>query len=87
MIKGVSKHFPHYAGLFGIFALAIFGFIFFSYDKAFQYALTFAVVISYIIWGIVHHWIHKDLTVAVVIEYVAVGVLGLVVMLGLVSST
>ena len=87
MIKSISKHFPHYVGLIGIIALAIFGFIFFSYDKSFQYALALAVVVSYIVWGIVHHWIHKDLSVAVVIEYLAIGALGLVVMLGLISST
>ena len=62
MIKSTSKHLPHYAGLFGIFIVTILGFAAFGYDKAFQYALAFAVVVSYIVWGIVHHWIHKDLT-------------------------
>lgn len=87
MIKSTTKHIQHYAGLFGIFIFAILGFAVFSYDQAFQYALAFAVVVAYIVWGIVHHWLHKDLTASVVIEYVAIGILGLVVILGLISST
>lgn len=78
------KHIPHYISLIAIFAVGIIGFYFFSYDKLFQIGISLAVSIAYVTWGIMHHMIHKDISLAVVLEYVAVGVLGLVIVLSLI---
>lgn len=72
----MRRHFSHYVALFGIFGLAIFGFLNFPTDKAFGAALVIATAASYVSWGIVHHWAHRDLYPEVFLEYLAIAVLG-----------
>ncbi len=60
------------------------GFLVFSYERAFQMAVAIGLALAYVAWGIIHHAIHRDLHLSVVIEYVVVASLGLVVMLSLI---
>jgi hypothetical protein len=83
-MKGISKHLPHYFVLFGLLAAGILAFLLFSYDKGFQMIVATAVALSYVAWGIVHHSIHRDLYLSVVIEYLAVASLGLVIVFSLI---
>ncbi len=83
-MKQLAKHLPHYLSLAGIFVVGILGFIIFTYDKGFQIAILAALAISYVVWGVVHHHIHKDLYLAVVLEYLAVAILGFVIVFSLV---
>lgn len=80
----MKGHLPHYISLYGIFIAAFLAFSFFSYDKFFLTGVTLAVAISYISWGVIHHLVHKDLTFAVMFEYVAVSVLGTIIILSLI---
>lgn len=77
------RSFPHYVVLVGLLAATIIGFVVFSYDRAFQIALTIALAVSYVSWGIVHHWFHEDLYLEVVIEYVVIAVLGSILIISL----
>ena len=86
-MKKYAKHFPHYLSLVGLFAVGLIGFLLFSYDRNFQIAITIAIAISYVVWGLVHHHIHKDLHLSVVVEYIVVAALGLVIVFSLVFST
>lgn len=72
----MRRHFSHYVVLFGIFGLAIFGFLNFPADKAFGASLVIATAASYVAWGTVHHWAHRDLYPEVFLEYLAIAVLG-----------
>lgn len=83
-MKNFAKHLPHYFALIGLMAVGVAGFSLFSYDRGFQTALIIAMAFGYFAWGIVHHLIHKDLYFAVVMEYLAVSILGLVVVLSLI---
>jgi cobalamin synthase len=83
MFKQISRHFPHYFPLIGIFLAGIAGFIFFSYDRVFQMLVGICIAVSYVVWGLIHHFLHRDLYLAVVIEYIAVAILGLVVVFSL----
>ncbi|QLG69606.1 MAG: hypothetical protein CH104c_0374 [Candidatus Woesebacteria bacterium] len=85
-MKQKLKHLPHYLGLLGILFLTVLGFWFFSYDRLFQAAVFVSAALSYIVWGVIHHKIHNDLYLQVVIEYVAVALLGLVVVFSLLFS-
>ncbi|MFC1710322.1 hypothetical protein ACFL0F_01505 [Patescibacteria group bacterium] len=87
MMKKHAKQIPHYLGLMGIFAVGLIGFLLFSYDRTFQIAIVIALAVSYVIWGIVHHHIHKDLHLSVIVEYIVVAALGLVIVFSLVFST
>lgn len=77
-MKKLTHHIRHYTPLIGILVAAFCGFWAFQFDRLFQMALLIAVGISYVAWGIIHHYIHKDLTLEIVLEYVAIAVLGIV---------
>lgn len=83
-MKKYLKHLPHYISLIGILFVAFLAFLFFSYDKFFLVGVTIAVASAYLSWGIIHHLIHKDLSFSVALEYFAVSVLGVVIVLSLI---
>lgn len=83
-MKHIAKQLPHYLSLIGVFIAGIIGIYLFSYDKFFQMAIVIAVAASYVTWGIVHHWIHKDLYLSIVIEYLVVAVLGVILVFSLI---
>lgn len=83
-MQNLLKHLPHYISLIGILTAGLIGFYTFSYDRFFQVGIVIALSLSYISWGIIHHTIHKDICLTIVLEYVAVAVLGTVLVLGLI---
>lgn len=83
-MKHFLKHLGHYTVLFGILLAGFAGLILFSYDKAFQVATASALVLSYAVWGIAHHYLDKDLYLETVIEYAVVAVLGFVIIFSLI---
>lgn len=87
MIKTFFRHLPHYLTLFGILFAGLLGIFIFSYDRVFQVAISIAVAVSYVAWGVVHHIIHKDFHLAIVVEYLLVASLGLVVVFSLIFRT
>lgn len=87
IMKRITKHFSHYFPLIGILSAGLLGIYLFSYDRVFQVAISISVAVSYVVWGIVHHFIHKDLYLEVVVEYFAIAALGLVVVLSMILNT
>ena len=83
-MKHFAKHLSHYLVLFGILLAGFAGLILFSYDKNFQFAVALATGTSYVFWGMIHHYIHKDLHLEVIVEYAAVALLGLVILFSLI---
>lgn len=83
-MKNFARHLPHYLSLIGILAVGTAGFVIFSYDKVFQMGILLAVAAGYLAWGIVHHAIHRDLNLSVVIEYFVIAILGFVVVFSLI---
>ena len=82
-MQKVTKHFYHYLPLIGVLGAGLAGFWLFSYDRNFQAAIAVATALGYFSWGMVHHHIHKNLHLEVVLEYLAISVLGIVIMLAL----
>lgn len=78
-MKHRLKHLPHYLSLLGIIAATIVGYVAFSYDKDFQLAVITASCVSYFVWGLVHHYLHRDLSLQVVLEYLVMATLGFVI--------
>ena len=78
------KHISHYVSLIAIFIAGLVGFYVFSYDKYFQIAIASALSVSYGSWGVIHHGAHKDICWSIILEYVAVSVLGLIMVLTLI---
>lgn len=84
-MESLKKHLPHYISLFAIFGAGLIGFYVFSYDRGFQMAVAIALGLSYISWGIIHHAIHKDICLSIIMEYVAISILGVVLILSLIT--
>lgn len=83
-MKRIAKNLPHYLSLAGILIAGVVGFMVFSYERAFLIAVAIGLALAYVAWGVIHHSIHRDLYLSVVIEYIVVASLGLVVMLSLI---
>ena len=65
--------------------MGAYGFIFFNYDKALQIAIAIGMAGAYVTWGIVHHYLHRDLHASVVLEYALIASLGLIITLSILS--
>lgn len=83
-MRRFTYHLKHYLPLLGILLAGVIGFAIFSYDKSFQIVVLVAVAMGYVAWGLVHHYIHKDLYPEVIFEYVIMAFLGLVLILSVV---
>ena len=86
-MKSITKHLSHYMALFGILLAGFAGLILFSYDKNFQVAVALALSLSYVAWGLAHHYLHKDLHLETFIEYLVVAALGFVIIFSLLLRT
>lgn len=78
------KHLPHYILLFGILLAGFAGLILFSYDRNFQIVVAISTAIAYVAWGVVHHFLHRDLHIETFVEYVAIALLGLIIIFSLI---
>lgn len=87
MIESMSRHLPHYISLVGILVAGILGFYFFQYDRYFQTAIVTALAVSYVSWGVIHHAVHKDICLSIIIEYLSISILGLIIALTLIYRT
>jgi len=86
-MRDLTRHLSHYMALFGILLAGFAGLIIFSYDKNFQIGVALALSASYVAWGVTHHYLHKDLHIETFFEYLAVAVLGFVIIFSLVLRT
>ena len=80
MIAKVKTHKIYYLLLAGMQAMGFILVLFARGDK--QLELTYIVLSTffYLIWALVHHYIHHDLHTKVVIEYTLMSALGIAVM-------
>jgi hypothetical protein len=78
-MKNIGGHIQHYLPLIGIIFASVVGFAIFSYDRLFQMMIVIGASFAYIAWGIVHHHIHHDLHLSVIVEYVTIAALGVTV--------
>ena len=83
-MRNFAKHTSHYLPLLGILLLGVLAFALFSYDRGFQIAVSIAVALAYVAWGVRHHHLHRDLHLSVFIEYLIVASLGLVIVFSLI---
>lgn len=77
----IQKHLGYYISVLGIFFLGIVGVAQLSYDRWLQASVVFIITIFYVILGALHHMLHHDLSVKIMVEYVLIGVMGAVVVL------
>jgi hypothetical protein len=83
-MRNIIRHLPHYTSLVAILLAGTILFIIFSYSSYLEAAIAISLALSYVTWGIIHHYLHHDLHFSVFVEYVAVAALGLVIIFSLI---
>lgn len=86
-IRSISRDTAHYFPLLLMLTIGGILLIFFSYNVSYQAVTAGIVAFLYVIWGVVHHFLHKDLDAVVIIEYVLVASLGLLIIYSMLFNT
>lgn len=77
----IAQQIPYYIPILAIFVLAFLGFTLFPFDRRFQIAVLVAAGAAHVVWGIVYHYIHKDLTFTLILEYIVIATFGVAAVL------
>lgn len=77
MIKKIKTHLPYYTvflliGVLGFWLLALN-----AHDPQGRMVVIVLLAFFYIIWGLLHHYVHHDISTKIVLEYVLIGALGI----------
>lgn len=72
--KDFVRHPLHYFSLLCMFVLGLWGLFWFNYNPTLQVLIVVSLGVSYVVWGIIHHWEHRDLHLKIVFEYVLMAV-------------
>ena len=74
----------HYSVLVVMMNVAVGAFLFFNFNQTYQLMILLATGISYILWGIIHHFLQDDLHLKVAAEYLLVALLAEIIILSLI---
>ena len=80
----MKDHLSHYLVLLSIFTFGIFFFVYFSYNRNAQAWCVVGISLAYFLWGMVHHYLKKNLYLMVVVEYFLVALLGSILVITLI---
>lgn len=72
------KDLKHYLSLLAILSIGFGLFWIFNFNRQIQIMITIGLGIAYVIWGIVHHLIRKEIYWRIVWEYIIVASLACV---------
>lgn len=82
MIKDFKDHFWHYLILFLI--LLVGGLVFIlEPNKIIKFQAGTLVAAAYIFWGIIHHFLEKNLNFKIMVEYMLIGALSVILLGGI----
>lgn len=66
-----------------LLGILISGFIIFNYvapNTVLQFTVGIITSVAYVVWGVIHHAIKKDLHARIVLEYILMGAIALVLL-------
>jgi len=66
------KDLKHYLSLMSILSIGFGLFWVFNYNRQAQVGVTLVIAAAYVLWGIIHHSIKKDLHWRIILEYLVV---------------
>lgn len=73
-------HILHYMVLAIILGAGLAAFLYASPDTALQFIVGVVIAVSYVIWGLIHHALRKDLHQKVVVEYILIAAIAVVLL-------
>jgi hypothetical protein len=77
----MKKHWLYYLTFIAVELCGLLAVFYFAYDKFMRIFVVILMALFYIFWSILHHRIHHDATAKIVIEYILIGILGVVIVL------
>lgn len=72
-----KRHLWYYGGLLVVLSSGLFLISQSLHDLNLVMGITLLMSFFYVVWGILHHYVHHDIHAKVVIEYVLIGILGI----------
>lgn len=82
----MKKHFLYYVSLIALLGIAVLLVATFQQQKQQQMTVVVMLGIIYVGWGVAHHKMHHSLRARIVLEYVAVALLGIATILLILKS-
>lgn len=80
LIKDIKDHKTHYLILLFILLFGILSFWYLRTNQQAQMVSVFLTAVFYVLWGIIHHYIEGDLHIRIIMEYLAIAILGFVIL-------
>lgn len=83
----IKEHFSHYLILLFILLFGILSFWYLRLNQQAQIVSVFLTAVFYVLWGVIHHYIEGDLHIRIIMEYLAMAILGFVILWMLIFRT
>lgn len=84
MLPSFGRHLFEYFILALCVGIWLWAFIVVEHNRAARMGLVISLFALYVIWGIIHHLLDRDLTTKIIIEYAAIAALASGVLAGLI---
>lgn len=75
------KDLKHYLALMAILSVGLGAFLFFGYNRTVQIGIVIVLSAVYVVWGIFHHALKKELHLRIILEYLMVAILASIVVI------
>jgi len=69
------KDLKHYLALMAILSIGLGMFLYFGYNRQAQIGIVIALSATYVVWGVFHHTLKKELHLRIILEYLTVAAL------------
>lgn len=86
MIQDVRQHSTHYAFLAGFLAVMMILFLRFKDNEAAAAGVLLLTGTGYIVWGLVHHYLKRDLSAKIAVEYILMAMLVITILIAVLLS-
>lgn len=83
MLEELDHRLVRYLVLVAILVLGLVFFLLSSHDPNLQLKVVGIFLTAYVLWGVVHHYLDKDLAGLIVLEYLLVAVVAFVIIFSL----
>jgi len=86
MIQDVRQHSTHYAFLAGFLTVMMALFLRFKDNEAAAAGVLLLTGTGYIAWGLVHHYLKRDLSAKIAVEYILMAMLVITILTAVLLS-
>ncbi len=83
----IKEHLGHYLVLLFILISGAFSFVYFQRFPQSQIVSIFLTASFYVLWGVIHHHLEGDLHPRIIFEYLAVSLLGFLILWSMINRT